>query len=301
MFMNSINQLNCLVVIVTFNRCIDLKVCIEALRCQSYSSMTILVVNNGSTDATKEWLDNQNDLIVIHQDNLGGAGGFYIGMKYMYEHNYDFLVMMDDDGIPEKNEIENLLNAYQEITEKEQKNVIVNALVVDKDDHEHVSFLWARGVERSNKVSELIKESYFEGIHPFNGTLVPRTVIEKIGFIKKEMFIWGDEKEYMARAIHNGVKLYTATSAIHYHPKEKGQKGNVLPFISKYQILVKPKSKSHYYYRNEGYIYNTYPEKRPQRTMFWCAQVLYNLLHFRFCELIKFVKYFHKGAINDYN
>ena len=290
-----------LVIVVTYNRIVDLKICINALRQQNTQQFDILVVNNGSTDATKEWLDNQNDLIVIHQDNLGGAGGFYTGMKYMYEHNYDFLVMMDDDGIPEKNEIENLLNAYQEITEKVQKNVIVNALVVDKDDHEHVSFLWARGVERSNKVSELIKESYFEGIHPFNGTLVPRTVIEKIGFIKKEMFIWGDEKEYMARAIHNGVKLYTATSAIHYHPKEKGQKGNVLPFISKYQILVKPKSKSHYYYRNEGYIYNTYPEKRPQRTMFWCAQVLYNLLHFRFCELVKFVKYFHKGAINDYN
>lgn len=67
-----------------------------------------------------------------------------------------------------------------------------------------------------------------------------RSVIEKIGMIKKEMFIWGDEKEYMARAIHNGIGLYTVSAAIHYHPKEKGRKGNIIPFISKYQILVKP-------------------------------------------------------------
>ena len=34
-----------------------------------------------------------------------------------------------------------------------------------------------------------------------------RSVIDKIGMIKKEMFIWGDEKEYMARAVHNGIGL----------------------------------------------------------------------------------------------
>lgn len=300
MFMNSINQSNCLIVIVTFNRCSDLKVCVEALRGQSYSSISILVVNNGSTDGTRAWLDEQKDLIVIHQENLGGAGGFYTGMKYMYENNYEFLVMMDDDGIPDANEIAELISAYPTITKKECKDAIVNALVIDKDDHEHVSFLWARGVDRSNKVVDLIKESYFEGIHPFNGTLVPRTVIEKIGFIKKEMFIWGDEKEYMARAVHNGIGLYTVTKAIHYHPKEKGKKGNIIPFVSKYQILVKPKSRSHFYYRNEGFIYNTYPEKRSKKKLFWCAQVMYNLFHFQIGEMIKFIRYFHKGSINDY-
>ena len=61
----------------------------------------------------------------------------------------------------------------------------------------------------------------------------------------------GDEKEYMARAVHNGIGLYTIPAAIHYHPKEKGKKGNIIPFVSKYQILVKPQRMSHYYYRNE--------------------------------------------------
>ena len=82
-----------------------------------------------------------------------------------------------------------------------------------------------------HKITELQKEQFFNDIHPFNGTLVKRSVIEKIGMIKKEMFIWGDEKEYMARAIHNGIGLYTVPAAIHYHPKEKGRKGNHSVYI----------------------------------------------------------------------
>ena len=284
-----------LAVVVTFNRLDELKVCVAALKSQSYESLNILVVNNGSTDGTKEWLTQQSNVIVINQENLGGAGGFYTGMKYMYDNGYEWLVMMDDDGIPDKNEIKNLIQSYDKVVSAVGKEVILNALVADKDDKDYTAFLWARGSRRTTK-----KEQFFNDIHPFNGTLVKRSVIEKIGMIKKEMFIWGDEKEYMARAIHNGIGLYTVPSAIHYHPKEKGRKGNIIPFISKYQILVKPEKMSHYYYRNEGFVYNTYPEKKKHMIAFCTAQIVYNITHFRFVELAKFIKYFREGIHNKY-
>ena len=196
-----------LAVVVTFNRLDELKVCVAALKSQSYGSLNILVVNNGSTDGTKEWLTQQSDVIVINQENLGGAGGFYTGMKYMYDNGYEWLVMMDDDGIPDKNEIKNLIQSYDKVVSAVGKEVILNALVADKDDKDYTAFLWARGSRRTTKITELQKEQFFNDIHPFNGTLVKRSVIEKIGMIKKEMFIWGDEKEYMARAIHNGIEI----------------------------------------------------------------------------------------------
>ena len=70
-------------VIVTYNRLNDLKVCIENVKGQTYKNLDILVVNNGSTDGTTEYLAAQTDIKVINQNNLGGAGGFYAGMKYM--------------------------------------------------------------------------------------------------------------------------------------------------------------------------------------------------------------------------
>ena len=176
-----------LVLIVTYNRLSDLKICVETVRKQTYKYFNILVVNNGSTDGTKEWLVQQADIITINQENLGGAGGFYTGMKYMYDNGYEWLVMMDDDGIPDKNEIKNLIQSYDKVVSAVGKEVILNALVADKDDKDYTAFLWARGSRRTTKITELQKEQFFNDIHPFNGTLVKRSVIEKIGMIKKEM------------------------------------------------------------------------------------------------------------------
>lgn len=187
-----------LVLIVTYNRLSDLKTCVAAVRSQSCRDFDILVVNNGSTDGTQEWLSEQMDVITINQENLGGAGGFYTGMKYMYDNGYEWLVMMDDDGIPDRDEIKNLIRSYDTVVSAVGKEVILNALVADKDNRDYTAFLWARGSNRANKIQELQKEPFFNDIHPFNGTLVKRSVIERIGMIKKEMFIWGDEKEYMA-------------------------------------------------------------------------------------------------------
>ena len=175
------------IVVVTYNRLSLLKECIDALRHQTYKNFRIVIVNNGSTDGTCEWLSLQNDLIVISQENLGGAGGFYTGMKYMYDNGYEWLIMMDDDGIPDKDEIKNLIQSYDKVVSATGKEVILNALVADKDNRDYTAFLWARGSKRTNKILELQKERFFDDIHPFNGTLVKRSVIDKIGMIKKEM------------------------------------------------------------------------------------------------------------------
>lgn len=289
-----------LVVIVTFNRLNELKKCIQSLRLQSTKCFDILVVNNGGQDSTCNWLLDQNDLFCINQDNVGGAGGFYVGMEYMMKNKYEWVVLMDDDGVADNTEIENLISVYPIVKESFGGDVILNSLVVDIENHLRTSFIWSRGSNRSDNVEKLKEELFFEDVHPFNGTLIPRSVIEKIGLIKKEMFIWGDEKEYMARAKHHGIGLFTVTSALHYHPKEKGVKDNLFPFVPLIKVLVKPQRLSHYYYRNEGYIYWTYPHKRKNLILFVLLQVVYNLSHLNMKELMKFVVYFYKGMRNRY-
>lgn len=284
------------IVIVTYNRLNDLKICLNAVRKQSYKNFDIIIVNNGSNDGTKEYLDKQNEIIAIHQNNVGGAGGFYTGMKYMYEHGYDWLLLMDDDGIPSENELSELLANYDTAKQTNYGNdCIVNALVIDKANHNNLAFGWGIRSTRSIKVKDYKKEKIFDGIHPFNGTLICRNIIEKIGFIKKEMFIWGDEEEYMARAKEKGYALRTITSSIHYHPKEKGLKGYIFPFSKKYYILIKPEKMSHYFYRNKGFIYSHYKEKRHLFWPFLLCNTFYDITHFRFKEVFKLWIYFNRG------
>ena len=87
-------------VVVTYCRLELVKKTISALRNQLYKLDSIIVVDNNSTDGTSEWLDSQNDLVVIHQENIGGSGGFYRGIKEAYDRGADWIWCMDDDVYP---------------------------------------------------------------------------------------------------------------------------------------------------------------------------------------------------------
>jgi rhamnopyranosyl-N-acetylglucosaminyl-diphospho-decaprenol beta-1,3/1,4-galactofuranosyltransferase len=97
---------NLVAVIVTFNRIDKLKVALGHTRKNAFYK--IVIVNNCSTDGTKEWLDTLTDdnLVIIHsRTNQGGAGGFYLGFRYAAEQlpEADWLVCFDDDAHPEGN------------------------------------------------------------------------------------------------------------------------------------------------------------------------------------------------------
>jgi len=53
-------------VIVTYNRLDMLKKTIDAVRSQIFRPQYIIVINNGSTDSTPQWLAQQHDIINIH-------------------------------------------------------------------------------------------------------------------------------------------------------------------------------------------------------------------------------------------
>ena len=95
-------------VVVTYNRSQLLKRNIACLR--KNSPHAIIVVNNGSTDDTGEWLAEQTDLIVITQANVGGSGGFYTGIQQAMERGADWIWCMDDDVFPRPDCLSNLLD-----------------------------------------------------------------------------------------------------------------------------------------------------------------------------------------------
>lgn len=282
-----------LALIVTYNRIDDLKNCIDALKKQSFQNFDILIVNNGSNDGTKEFLDSLRDnIIVIHQENLGGAGGFYAGMKYMYENGYEWLWMMDDDGVPDKEQLQTLLKHGDRFK-------YMNALVLNINKPTELAF---SGFQNKT-IPEIQKEDYVLNMcHPFNGTLIHKSVIEKIGYIKKEMFIWGDEMEYKKRTLKAGFEVATITHAIHLHPKEKGIKAIEKFRGGNYLILVKPEKLSHHYYRNLGYLGATYNGFKHwyQGLSTQIVHVKYFLKKGNVWEAYKFLKYYYRGRNNNY-
>lgn len=84
------------VIIPTYNRVQLLRETVESVRNQTFRDFEIIVVNDGSTDGTSEWLRAQRDLRVVEQENSGIAASRNRGAA-MAEGNW--LAFLDHDDL----------------------------------------------------------------------------------------------------------------------------------------------------------------------------------------------------------
>ena len=81
-------------------------------------TLDILVVNDGSTDCTKQILEDNNIPHVNLIHNLGIGGAVQTGYKYALEHGYDYAVQFDGDGQHDINYIETILQTFKKRTSR---------------------------------------------------------------------------------------------------------------------------------------------------------------------------------------
>lgn len=246
-------------VVVTFNRKELLINCLNAINLQIFKPHTVLIVDNASTDGTQKIVKDNGYYNVVNNgirylylllpNNQGGAGGFYNGMKTAYESNEDFdaVWVMDDDGVPDE-------KCLYELQKYLSHCSFLSPLVCNKENPSEMAF--ATLAETNVDKVKILNSAGIVKNHanPFNGILFKRDLMDKIGFPKKEMFIWGDENEYEARAIKNGFAPMTILAAKHFHPKDRLV---LFPdFLGRKNIVFVESSPLRCYckYRNTSYV-----------------------------------------------
>lgn len=209
-------------VIPTFNRKEMLVECLEALASQTYKPAAVYICDNKSTDGTKEYLRQHGYLNEIVNNvsfkylempvNGGGAMGFSVGMETAYEEGYDVFWMMDDDGLPKQDSLENLICYIGEYD-------FVSPVMYNRDKRDSL-VTFVKGTDDPTILDTIYgdKDIYTNYCNPFNGGLYSRRLVEKVGFPKKELFIYGDEMNYHQRCIDAGFPCVGIRKAIHYHP-----------------------------------------------------------------------------------
>jgi rhamnopyranosyl-N-acetylglucosaminyl-diphospho-decaprenol beta-1,3/1,4-galactofuranosyltransferase len=227
-------------VVVTYNRHQLLSECINALRNQTRKLDAILIVNNGSTDQTEDWLINQKDIFFITQKNVGSAGGFNAGISWAYKHNYSWIWCMDDDGYPKEDALEKILE------EDIERLCLRNCAVLNKEDKK--TFVWK--TKRYANIDE-VDSKIIHGVgHPFNGTMLHRNIVERVGVPRQQLFLWGDETEYYHRITSkNKIPVCTISDSIHYHPASA--------FTYKNDWDYQNTWKMYFYIRNRFHIHKT--------------------------------------------
>lgn len=206
---------NC--VVVTYNRLSLLKECLSALSEQTYDINKIIIVNNCSTDGTRGYLDqfinNPKYKILNLDQNIGGAGGFSIGLKSSVNDGADYTWIMDDDTIAKKDSLQNLID----VVNNEENVGLVCSKVVWNDNSIHL--MNKPGVIEKTKMLYTPKNnSYYKCSYcSFVSVIINSAAVKKVGLPIKEFFIWYDDVEYTTRIHRNGYNCFYYPSSVVVH------------------------------------------------------------------------------------
>lgn len=213
-----------LAAIVTHNRSQLLSRCVDHIQLQTRPPDALVVINNGSTDGTLAMLA-ERQVEVIMQANLGSAGGWHRAIAHSMERGFDAVWLMDDDGYPAPDALEQLEQALQPGV------ACASSVVVQEDNLDHFVFpfpvLDAAGLPvilaRPRKLPTLAAlqtrspAGTYPFAHLFNGALITSKAIQQIGNVNPDFFIFGDEVDYFFRLRQAG-QVVSVLAARHLHP-----------------------------------------------------------------------------------
>lgn len=221
--------------IVTYNRLELLKKSIKSYDEQTIKPDTILIVNNNSSDGTKDFLNefkkkdtDYNKIVINLETNLGGSGGFYEGMKYFLESNCNWLFLHDDDAYLEKNCIEMM---YKHIKENDQNRIsaicgeVIENGKINLNHRRVIKSKFFKVKESPSTLESYNKEKFEINAFSYVGVAINKKMIQKVGLVNKDFFIYYDDTEHSYRLSKAGKIIVYPDIRIHHDIKVK-QKSN---------------------------------------------------------------------------
>ncbi|GGI63594.1 glycosyltransferase [Limosilactobacillus caviae] len=231
-------------VIVTYNRKNKLIEAVNSLLNQTEKPIRIILIDNHSTDGTKQlletlgFLDNPRIKYLQMPKNYGGSGGFYYGIKEAMKYkDFDFLSLSDDDAIYKFTFFE-LISKYQQA----HPNIKAFSGTVQYEDGtiqiDHRRRILDDRWYRQDDIPITEYHQNFEvDLLSFVGCVISRDILEKIGLPEKDYFIYYDDTEYSLR-IRKYSKIINVSNAIIVHktPKKDPAKQNVITWKNYYEL-----------------------------------------------------------------
>lgn len=204
------SQISVTAVVVTFNRKEFLSECLDGLLRQTHPVGHIVIIDNASTDGTAEFLSTAGYLkldkieYIRLATNTGGAGGFHEGVKHAYEYGAEWIWMMDDDVEPVPNALQTMLS-YSDRS---------GCIQGDKGYLDGRREQWERAADlrRSGRRKRLAilpdTECVSVKVGCFEGMLIRREIVSKIGYPDGRFFIGGDDVAYGYLASKHTAIIY---------------------------------------------------------------------------------------------
>lgn len=213
------------IVICNYNKKNDALACIRSILESKFQDYDIYVVDNASTDGSAEAIRNaygEQVTLLVNQENLGGSGGFNTGLRAAFQKGYPYLMCVDNDALLDENAVGNLLAFLQEHPE----TGIAAAKIYHREAPDYVQ-QFGQKIDFENFCTDVTYlNAYEDGSMPEYvytdavaacALMIRRSVIEKIGFMPEENFLYWDDTEWCYLCNRAGWKVASVGNAMALH------------------------------------------------------------------------------------
>lgn len=209
------------IIILNWNGKYLLDECINSVFSQKFKDYEIIVVDNGSSDNSVEYLKEKYSSainIIPLKQNKGFAGGSNEGIK-VAKGNY--IVLLNNDTIVDENWLSELINAV----DSDEKIGMCACKILNyynKDEFDTLGHLiYPDGLNRGRAKFEKNYHQYdkFEEVFFPSGAaaLYRKSMLDEIGFFDEDFFAYGDDTDIGIRGRLAGWKCLYVPTAIAYH------------------------------------------------------------------------------------
>ena len=238
-------------VVVTYNRRELLQTTLDGIAAGTQVPDAVVIVDNASTDETAEFLQQYHGAlttdVVTLNTNVGGAGGFVVGMeRAVLDHGADHVWIMDDDTEPQPNALREALDlseSYLRETGEAPAFIASRVVWTDGRDHPMNRMRPRMGASENARTAAARLGATQIRSASFVSVLIRAEEIRQHGLPIADYFIWNDDLEYTAKISRRGTALTTNASVANHHTKVFGDAG------------ADPGARFYYEVRNKLWVY----------------------------------------------
>jgi rhamnopyranosyl-N-acetylglucosaminyl-diphospho-decaprenol beta-1,3/1,4-galactofuranosyltransferase len=240
-------------VIVTRHRTELLVDSLAAMAKQTHPVTHLVVVDNGPDQPAREVVEacGVPATYLPSHHNLGGAGGFALGMLHALALGADWVWLGDDDGrAGDEHVLATLLD-----TARRHELAVVSPVVADQANPGRLAFPVRQGLTWHRDRGTLGDKELLPGYASFfNGALFRSSTLDVVGVPDLRLFVRGDEVEMHRRVIRSGLPFGTCLRATYVHPYGSDE---FKPMLGGRLHAQDPDDavKRYYTYRNRGYLF----------------------------------------------
>ena len=232
--MNLRPQVSC--IILNWNGWIHTIECLRALQECRYECLTLVVVDNGSTDDSVSRIRAAFPGVMVLESgkNLGFAGGNNVGIRHALAHGADYVWLLNNDTKPDPLALTELV--AKALTDRKIGAVASICYYADAP-----STIQAWGGARVNlwtgSARLSMKPRSDAWFHALNGTsfLISRAAIENVGLLDESFFLYWEDTEFCLRLRKQGWRIAAAPDSRVLHKVSAGTGGNGL-ILDRYHV-----------------------------------------------------------------